>query len=73
MRLVPCSLPEMTKFFVILEAAIIKTSFVSMVLPFQFILFYLYSRIIHGSINSHKIRRSYHSTTPDTSLCRKIA
>ena len=47
MRLVPCSLPEMTKFFVILEAAIINTSFVSMVLPFQFILFYLYFIILY--------------------------
>ena len=42
-----CSLPEMTKSFVILEAAIINTSFVSMVLPLQFILLYLYFIILY--------------------------
>jgi hypothetical protein len=40
-------LAEMTKFFVILEAAIINTSFVSMVLPLQFILLYLYFIILY--------------------------
>ena len=41
------SLPEMTKFFVILESAMINTSFVSMFLPFQFLLFYLYFIILY--------------------------
>ena len=41
------AMPEMTKFFVILEVAMINTSFVSMVLPFQFILLYLYFIILY--------------------------